>query len=58
MSNNKDLEIREVNTAWCPKCFDALEVVEIKNKEGLTTKFEYHCFGCDITYKLVEIKNK
>ncbi len=45
------------NIAWC-ECGDALEVVQVKDKQGRVISFIYYCVSCDNYYKLVEVKNK
>lgn len=56
------------DTAWCEKCGDSLEtkpifkkldkpiVMEGKKITEVIDHYEYYCFGCDDTYKLVLIK--
>ena len=48
------------NIAWCPICFDSMQVIEHKNDKGMITQHKYDCFGCGKHFKFIEcdIKEK
>lgn len=38
--------------AWCPKCFDALDIIDIKDEHDLTIGHEYECELCEKIFVL------
>ncbi len=42
------------HTAWCPICFDALEVVEKIDDNKMISGHYYNCFGCGKFFELNE----